>query len=216
MGQVPYLQAQLNQCLTMENNTEPFSPEESLKVIQTMIDQTKNSVADNSFYFLLWGWLVFIGALLQFTLKVIVRTELHPVAWNIMFIGFIVSIVHRVRERNRPVKTYIDEGLAYIWTCIGITQLVIVFIFMRRGGWENCYTIFILLYSIGCFLTGRMLKFPPLVWGAVACWALDILATFVSYDMNILLMAAAILVSYIIPGYLLRIDYKRQLLKKPN
>ena len=64
----------------MENDTESFSPEQSLRVIQSMIDKTKNSISDKSFYFLLWGWLVFIGALLQFTLKVIVRTEAHPAA----------------------------------------------------------------------------------------------------------------------------------------
>jgi hypothetical protein len=194
----------------MDNNTESFSPEESLQIIQTMIDKAKDSVADKSFYFLLWGWLVFIGALLQYTLKVIVRTEAHYMAWNIMFLGIIISIFNRVREKNRRVKTYVDETLRTIWTCIGIIQVLIVFIFMRRGGWENCYTIFILVYSIGCFLTGRTLKFAPLVWGAIACWALAIICTFVDYDTNILLMAAAILVSYIIPGYLLRKEHKKQ------
>jgi hypothetical protein len=196
----------------MDNNTESFSPEESLQVIQSMINQTKHSVADNSFYFLLWGWLVLIGALLQYTLKVIIHTELHPVAWNIMWLGFILSIFKKVKEKKRPVITYVDEGLRHIWLCIVIVQTLIVFIFMRRGGWENCYTFFILLYSIGCFLTGRLLKFPPLVWGAITCWALAIFSTFVGYDMNILLLAAAILVSYIIPGHLLRKEQKRQLL----
>jgi len=47
----------------MDNNSEEnFSPEESLQFIQTMIDKAKDSVADKSFYFLLWGWLVFIAA----------------------------------------------------------------------------------------------------------------------------------------------------------
>jgi hypothetical protein len=200
----------------MENNKENFSPEESLKVIQTMISQTKNSVADKSFYFLLWGWLVFTGAILQFILKVIVRTEAHPVAWNIMFIGVILSILHGVKERAAPVKTYVDEGLRSIWICVGIVQFLVVFIFIRRGDWEHCYTVFILLYSIGCFLTGRLLKFAPLVWGAIACWGLAILTTYVSTDTNILLMAVAILISYIIPGHLLRKAYKRQLLKQSN
>jgi len=194
----------------MDNNTENFSPEESLQIIQNMIDKAKDSVADKSFYFLLWGWLVFIGALLQYTLKVIVRSEAHPIAWNIMFLGFIISIFHGVKEKSRKVKTYVDETLRNIWICIIITQTLIVFIFMRKGGWENCYTFFILLYSIGCFLTGRTLKFPPLIWGAVTCWALVIISTFADYDTNILLMAAAILVSYIIPGYLLRKEHKKQ------
>jgi hypothetical protein len=198
----------------MDNNKEEFSPEESLRVIQTMIDRTKHSVADKSFYFLLWGWLVFFGAMIQFTLKVIVQTPLHPTAWYIMFIGLIVSVFRGVRGRGKKVKTYVDENLRNIWICLSVSWVLIVFIFIRKDGWENCYTFFILMYSVGCYLTGKTLQFPPLVWGAITCWGLAIVSTFVNYDTNIVILALAILVSYIIPGYLMRAGYKHQLLKQ--
>ena len=200
----------------MENNSENFSPEESLRVIQTMIDKTRTSVVDSSFYFLLWGWLVFSAALLQYILYVFVRTSANGAAWLLMFVGFLVSIIRRTRRKPRQVRTYVDEGLASIWICIVAIQVLIVCIFFRRGDWENCYTFFILLYSIGCFLTGRLLQFPPLIWGATCSWALALLTTFVDVGMNMLVMAAAILFSYIIPGYLLRKDYKMRLLKQTN
>jgi hypothetical protein len=195
----------------MDNHPESFSPEESLSVIRTMIEKTKTTVADKSFYFLLWGWLVFIGALGQYILAVIVRTDLNPVVWCIMFIGVIVSPIYGMREKKtRTVKTYVDDGLRDIWTGIGVVQMLIVFIFMRRGDWEHCYTIFILTYSIGCFLTGRLLRFAPLIRGAFFCWGLAVLTTFVDVGTNMLLLAAAVLGSYIIPGYLLRANFKRQ------
>jgi hypothetical protein len=193
---------------------ENFSPEDSLRVIQTMIDKTRTSVADNSFYFLLRGWLVLTGSLLQYILFVIVRTPLHGAAWNVMFLGFIISIIRRVKAGPSPVKTYIDEGLASIWLCLAIVQALVVFVFFRFGGWDYCYTAFILLYSIGSFLTGRLLQFPPLVWGAAACWAMAVTTTFVDTPAKMLIMAGAILVSYIIPGYLLRSEYRRQLVKQ--
>lgn len=195
----------------MENNAEPFSPEQSLQVIQTMIQKTRSSVADNSFFFLLWGWLVFIAALLQYVLYVIVQTNAHGAAWSLMSIGFVVSIIRTARQKTRTVRTYVDEGFANIWICILIVQTLIAFAFFRRGGWENCYTFFILLYSVGCFLTGRLLKFVPLIWGAVTCWALAIVTTFVDFQTNMLLMAAAVLLGYIIPGHLLRREYKMNL-----
>jgi hypothetical protein len=195
----------------MENN---FSPEESLRVIQSMIDKTRTSVADNSFYFLLWGWLVFIAALLQYILVVFVRTPLNGMAWNLMFIGFIVSIIRGAKKEQRRVRTYIDEGLGNIWICIVVLQILIVFIFFKRGDWENSYVFFVLSYSTGCFLTGRLLKFAPLVWGAFTSWAIVILMIFADAPANMLLTSAAVLVSYIIPGYLLRRNYKLQLLKK--
>lgn len=189
----------------MENN---LSPEESLRVIQTMIDKTKTSVADNSFYFLLWGWLVFAGAILQYVLCFVVRTSANGAAWNVMFIGFIVSIIRRARQPRRTVKTYVDEGLTNIWVCVLVVQILVAFVFFRQNDWEHCYPFFVLTYSIGCFLTGRLLKFAPLIWGAMNCWAIVILMTLTDVGTEMLLMAAAVLVSYIIPGYLLRWNYK--------
>lgn len=196
----------------MENLPEPLTPEESLRVIQTMIEKTKTSVADKSFYFLLWGWLVLIAAVGQYVLAVIVQTDKNPIVWSLMIVGVIVSAIYGKRqEKIRIVKTYVDDGLRNIWTVIGVVQGLIVFVFMRRGDWEHCYTIFILIYSVGCFLTGRLLRFAPLIRGAVFCWALAVLSTFVDVGTNMLLLAAAVLGSYIIPGYLLRAGHKHQL-----
>ncbi len=190
---------------------EKFLPEDSLQLIQTMIDKVKNTVADRSFYFLLWGWLVFIASLLQYVLKVVVKYSNHGAAWNLMFIGIIVSVFRGVKGgKRRTVTTYIDDSLRYVWMSIFITQLLFVFVFMRRGDWENCYTFYMLLYAIGCFITGRIIKFSPLVWGAIGCWFLAILSTFASFDYNILLSALAILISYIIPGHLLRLNYRKK------
>jgi hypothetical protein len=190
---------------------EKFLPEESLQLIQTMIDKVKNTVADRSFYFLLWGWLVFIASLLQFVLKVLVKSSNHGAAWNLMFIGIIVSIFRNVKgAKKRTVTTYVDDSLRYTWISIFITQLLFVFVFMRRGDWEYCYTFYMLLYAIGCFITGRIIKFSPLVWGAIGCWFLAIVSTFASFDYNILLSALAVLISYIIPGHLLRLNYRKR------
>lgn len=123
----------------MDNYREDFSSEESLRVIQTMINKAKNSVADKSFYFLLWGWLGFTGALLQFLFRVIILPEAGPTIYYIMwfgilFLGLVLSVFRGMRkQRQRRVKTYIDESLSDLWTCIGICELVIIFIFLRRG-----------------------------------------------------------------------------------
>ncbi len=190
---------------------ENFSPEESLLVIQSMIDKTKASVADRSFYFLLWGWLVFIASIGQFVLKVIFESNWHPIVWSVNIFGFIISIYHGVKEgKKRRVKNYVDDSLHYIWIAIVIVYILFIVAFARIG-WQNCFTFYMMLYGIGSYVTGRLLKFSPLVWGAVASWVLSLISTFTSFDINILLCSAAILVSYIIPGYLLRKKYKEQL-----
>jgi hypothetical protein len=191
-----------------------LSPDDNLKVIETMIDKTRASMADNSFYFLLWGWLVFAAALLQYILVVFVRTPLSGEAWNIMLIGLIFSIVRGAKERPKRIRTFVDEGLRNIWICIVVLQLLIVLIFLKQGDWEHSYTFFVLSYSTGCFLTGRLIRFAPFVWGAIASWAITLLMTYADTPTNMLLMSAAVLLSYIIPSYLLRRDYKMKSLNQ--
>ena len=61
-----------------------------------------------------------------------------------------------------------------------------------------------MLYGLGTFVSGNFLKFRPFVIGGIAAWVLAIASTFVSYDYQMLFGAAAILISYIIPAYMLQ------------
>lgn len=188
---------------------ENLSPQDSLRLIQSMINRAKNTVADDSFYFLLWGWLVFFASIIQYTLKVVIQTPYHYLAWLLMFVGVIASTIYGINQgKKKKVQTYVEELLNYLWLSIFISYVMLGFIFARVG-WENCYPFYMMMYAIGTFVSGRALKFPPLVWGAIGSWILAIIATFTSYDMNILLSSLAVLVSYIIPGYLLKNKYRQ-------
>jgi hypothetical protein len=186
-----------------------FSPGESLELIQRMIHKTKNAAADSSVFFLLWGWVVFAACLIQYFLKIVVHYQHHYYAWFTIVAGIAGSIYLGIqRDKTRLVKTYISESVEQLWTSIGITFFALAFIFGKIG-YENSFTFYILLYGIGCFVTGRLIKFSPLVWGGIGAWLLAILSAYLDYDTNILVTAGSILISYIIPGYLLRIKYKK-------
>src|SRR5882724_8412128 len=95
---------------------ESLSPQDSLQLIQSMIDKAKDTVADDSFYFLLWGWLVFAASIIQYILKVIVQTPYHYLAWTLMFAGIIGSALYGAKQdKKRKVKTYVEEVLDYLW-----------------------------------------------------------------------------------------------------
>ncbi|MEP6676699.1 MAG: hypothetical protein ABJA78_16180 [Ferruginibacter sp.] len=188
---------------------EDFSPEQSLQLIENMISKTKNSVADSSAYFLLWGWVVFIACGLQYLLKVVIKYEQHYYAWFMIIIGITGSIyLGRKQDKEIKMKTYIDESIDYLWMSIGISFIVLAFVFSQIG-WQYCFPFYMLLYGIGCFVTGRLIKFSPLVWGGSGAWVLAVFSGYLDYDTNILLTACAVLISYIIPGYLLRKKYKK-------
>lgn len=194
----------------MQNNPENFSPEDSLRLIQAMIDKTRTNLADNSFYFLLWGWLVLIACLLQFTLLKFFHSPYHYYAWALMWVGIIVMIFTIRKEKmTRRVKTYIGDSMIRLWTGIGISFLIVGWI-CAFSGWINAFPLYILLYATGSFLSGSFMKFRPLITGGVICWALALVAALVPYEWQILVTALAVILSYIIPGYLLKKEYSRQ------
>jgi len=188
---------------------EIFSPEDSFRLIQSMIAKAINTVADDSFYFLLWGWLVFIASLAQWVMKVILHSPYHYMAWWLMVAGVVASIWYGYHDnRKKKVKTYVEEMLDYLWISLFVTYMLFSFIFAKTG-WENCSPFYMLLYAIGNFVSGRALKFSPLVWGAVACWVLAVISTFTDFDTKILLGALAVFCSNIIPGFLLKKKYRK-------
>jgi hypothetical protein len=184
---------------------EKFSPEQSLQLIQSMISKTKQDMFDNSIYFLMWGWITFIGCTGQFILKHFLKYEKHYLIWWVAVIGVVLSIWVTIKEgKKRKVKTYIGESMKYLWTGMGISYFVLSMI-LTRIGWDSpVFPFFILLYGLGTFISGNFIRFRPLVIGGIIAWALAIGAVFVNYDYQMLFGSAAILFSYIIPAYMMR------------
>ena len=190
----------------METADPGFSPLQSLQLIQSMIAKTKADLSDNRFYFLLWGWVSFMAILTQFLLKVVLGYKHHYIVWLITIPAVVITIVYSLRRNNkRVVKTFVGESMTYVWTGIGISFFVLSFIITNaEGGWINAWPFFILFYGLGTFISGRILKFSPLVIGGIFNWILAIVCIYIDFDYQLLVAAAAILTSYIIPGYLLR------------
>lgn len=184
---------------------ENFSPEQSLQLIRSMISKTKQDMSDNSIYFLVWGWLSFVACIGQFVLKHIVHYEKHYLVWMVTIIGIIFSIYQgRKEEKKRRAKTYIDDSIKHLWAGMAASFFVLGMILTKLGWGTVVFPFFIMLYGLGTFVSGSIIRFRPLILGGIIAWALAIGCTFASYDYQMLFGAAAILVSYIIPAYLLR------------
>jgi hypothetical protein len=189
--------------------SENFSPQQSLLLIQSMIDKTKDNISHNRFYFLMWGWIAFIGIMGQFFLKVVVQYRHHYAIWLITLVGTAISIVYTLRNKKKEtVRTYVGDAMSFLWSGMGISFFILSFIitFMDtdKNGWLYCYPFFILMYGLGTFVSGRLLQFKPLIIGGILNWILACVAVFFSFDYQMLFAAAAILSSYLIPGYLIK------------
>ncbi|MEI9945671.1 MAG: hypothetical protein WDN26_15820 [Chitinophagaceae bacterium] len=184
---------------------EKFSPQESLQLIRSMIDKTKQDISDNSIYFLVWGWLTFFACTGQFILKHIYNYPHHPVVWWVIVIGVVFSVYQGMKEGKKiKVKSYVGDSMKYLWIGMGIAYFVLSMILTKTGWDKTVFPFFILLYGLGTFISGNIIQFRPLIIGGVIAFGLAVGAVHLDYDYQMLCAAVAILVSYIIPAYMLR------------
>ena len=194
----------------MEDN-QKFSAEQSLYLIQSMIEKAKQDVASNSFYLLLWGWLIFIAALLNFGLMRYTSFEQPYLAWNLVWIGAIASIIKGVKDSKKiAVKTFVGETMKFFGISQAILYTGLAFFFGKYDLWHISFPLYILVYAVTCFFMGALMQFPLLKWTGLLCLPIMVIAVFVSFEWQLLLIALAILISYIIPGHVLYMKEKLQ------
>ncbi|HEY5773711.1 MAG TPA: hypothetical protein VIS75_13825 [Chitinophagaceae bacterium] len=194
----------------MEDN-QRFSAEQSLHLIQSMIEKAKQDVANNSFYLLLWGWLIFIAALLNFGLMRFTSFEQPYLAWNLVWIGAIASIIRGVKDSKKiAVKTFVGETMKFFGISQAILYFGLAFFFYKYDLWHISFPLYVLVYAVTCFFMGALMQFPLLKWTGLLCLPIMVIAVFVSFEWQLLLIALAILISYIIPGHVLYMKEKLQ------
>ena len=184
-----------------------INEQESLAIIQSMMNKTKEQLFDNSALFLLWGFAALICTVTQY---ILIKTNVQDseAVWIAMPIIAIIHIYVVIKQRKKiKVQTYNGNAISALWTAIGFSFICIVFFASQK---INILPTIILLYAIGTFVTGKIIDFKPLVIGGSICFLLSIVIAFIKDENQLLIMAAAILISYIIPGFLLKKEFKNQ------
>jgi hypothetical protein len=196
----------------MEKKTG-FSHLEGLEIIQSMINRAKDRFSENGHLYLLWGWVVFLCSIAEFVLLHMVGYEHHYAVWALCWVAVVYQVIYLSKKKKRErVKTYTDDIVGFVWLAFVVSMFLMGFLFGRIMG-EAYYKIFapgfLVLYGIPTFLSGIILRFRPLIIGGIACWVLSVVASFITSAYQLLFLSMAVLVAWIIPGYMLRAKYKR-------
>ncbi len=194
---------------------ENFSPQESLEVIRSMLQKTREGVRGNDIYFLVWGWLTFSCCIAQFILKHVLNYPKHYLVWWAVFAGVIISVIISAKQKKqKTVRTYTSESMGFLWTGMGISFFVLSMIISSTGWDKNPFPFFILLYGLGTFISGCLLRFKPFIIGGILAWLIAIGSAYIEYDYQVLAAGLAIMVSYLIPAYMLRNTISKEERKK--
>lgn len=188
-----------------------LSPQESLNLIQAMISKARKRYSDNGYYFLLWGWITAIASLFHFFTATYTDFEYPFAGWSLTFVGAVLSVIKSNKQKRKAqVTDYTDKLYGWLWLSLGLAMFTIIFNGDRLG-W-NTVPFILLLAGVGTNVSGAMMGFRPLQFGAIVFWLLSFVAFRVEENYQMLLMATGVAFGYLLPGYLLKKNYSKNAL----
>ena len=205
-----------------------LSEEESLELIQKMINKAKGSYHDTGIGAILWGCVITCCSLITF-LQIEFNFDLPFDIWLLTLVAIIPQVFISIKEsRQRKALNYENTALSYIWTCFGISIFLLIHININvydnlnpliaeykklKGITESPFTyssyatsIFLLLYGIPSVITGGITRLKPMLYGGILCWVCCIISVYTTVDIDLLLTALSATAAWFIPGIIL---YKR-------
>jgi hypothetical protein len=187
-----------------------LSGEESFDIIHRMIGNARNNITDNGLGWLLWGSMIFLSSVSTFIFIQVGYKDIF-LGWNIFGLISILLLTYAIvrPKRKGRVRTYVDDLLRLFDIGFAICLFIIIFSINVSKDFNNGFGYFLMIYGFLMLIQGGALKFRPLIIGAVANW-IGAVAVFINKDFkyDMLITAAAVLIGYIIPGYILWKKYK--------
>lgn len=217
--------------------TTPMTEQESLAIINTMIQKAKATYHDKGISALLWGSVVTVASVVSFLQKQY-NFYIGFDIWLIVLFAIIPQIIISIIENKKiKVKKYEDETIDIVWMVYGISIFCLVFYqnvipsvsnnFIQNEGWQltkhfitntqpdviinpfvpSVFSLYLILYALPTLVTGVVKKFKPMIMGAVICYAMFIVSCFTSSKYDMLCGAVAAISCWLIPGIILRKNY---------
>lgn len=206
-----------------------LSHEESLRLINTMINKAKNSYHDKGIFPMLWGIVITICSLFTFLqVRGIITWDWD--IWILTLFAIIPTIYFSIREgKKRKALYYEDRMMDWLWTCFGIGVGLLAFAQSLSSGMLNKaielagidyqqfqyhpnnygQAYFLLWYGFPTIVTGGGKRMWIMLFGGIFCWVSAIVSLYNPLDIDMLLMAASALLAWFIPGIILWNKYKR-------
>lgn len=119
--------------------------------------------------------------------------------WPIMSILGIVFIIGYYKKTENH-RTYLECFLCRMWIVIVLVLFSVLSPFIDLNPWF----FFPLVARVGTIVSGVVFKLNPLIFGGMVLIGFPFYSVLVNGSSLLLLYAAVILVSYLVPGYALK------------
>ncbi len=192
------------QIFTEMEKTEELNPKESLDIISDAIQKTKENIKEQSFYYMLWGWLASMAAIMQYLIIRLTTSYYDFLPWAILMpLGGIISMVYaKNHHKHKSYETFLDAFLKNLWIVLTISFILSVFVSLIL---KISPSIFVLLIAgIGTLISGLTMKFKSLILGGIVFFLLSLASLFVDDSLKLIVFSIAIFIGYLIPAYIIK------------
>ena len=212
----------------MSDTEDKLSEQESLQLIQQMINKAKNSYHDTGIGPILWGTVITVCSLVTY-FRIKYNFKLPFDIWLLTLIALVPQIFIAIKQnRINKVKGYDDKVIDYLWISFGISIFMLSFInnsiinglnpvfqvYIDVKGARPTFdygsfmtSFFLMLYAIPTFVTGACRNMRPMFLGGIICWVCCVVSVYTTIEWDMLLTAIAAIFAWLIPGIIIRRNF---------
>lgn len=195
---------------------QKMSGEESLLLIQQMIQTAKQEQKDDGRGWIVWGWLLFLVSILTFF-----NLNYHwfptGIFWNIFGITAMVFFLYKIIrylffKPKKKVRTYTRDLFDKLNIGFFIFLALIIASINLGVNPVKGFALLIALYGFWILIYGALLNFRPSILASLLTFGLALGGLFVNendFQTIMILHGAAALIGYIIPGYIANYEFKK-------
>lgn len=203
-----------------------LTQQESLQIIQQMIDTAKQEQKDNGIGWIIWGWALFLASIFTW-LNIQHNWFVQPaIFWNAFGVCVLLYFLYRIIRlaAARPavrVKTYTADLFSKLDSGFFIFLLLIIFsinIPVRGVPPAKGFILLTGLYGFWILVYGTALNFKPSVVAAYLTSIIAFAGLFIykidasergEFKLIMLVHALAVLIGYIIPGHMANKEFRK-------
>nr|WP_121273163.1 hypothetical protein [Pedobacter schmidteae] len=179
-----------------------LNPLQSLKIISEVILHTKDELKNYSFLYLIWGWVIALASFSFFALHTLTSSSLFFLPFPVLVVAGIVVTFFHYRSASKTSETYLAGYLKNLWMVLGICFVLTIFISLSQQLQPFTYTL--LIGGVGTLVSGLNLRFKPLIIGGIVFFIAAVASVFITEQYRPLIHGIAVIIGYLIPGYLLK------------
>jgi len=190
-----------------------LSQQESLLLIEQMIQAAKKEQKDDGTSWIVWGWMLFLASILTIA-NVHFGWYNTFFFWNLFVVASLIIFLYQASrflflKRPQKVRTYTNDLFGRLNAGFFIS-LILIIVGMNIGvPVTKGFPLLISLYAFWILIYGSALNFRPSIIGAYITWGFAIAAMFVkTFELVMVMHALGVLFGYNIPGHIAHKEFK--------